>query len=153
MSEISQIKKFLWDACASALMERKESISQTLEDIVQSLMSETKSSAGDKHETGRAMLQLEREKTGRQLAEIEREQQLLSKISSETLNSLVRPGSLVITSQANYYISISAGKLEKDGIIYYAVSPLAPIAQVLTGNKVGGEIVFQGKTIQILEVY
>ncbi len=34
------------------------------------LFSETKSSAGDKHETGRAMLQLEMEKTSQQLAVI-----------------------------------------------------------------------------------
>ena len=38
-------------------------------DAQNGLQSESKSSAGDKHETGRAMLQLEAEKLGKQLQE------------------------------------------------------------------------------------
>ena len=48
---------------------------QTVQDTLfhsnqKALQSETKSSAGDKHETGRAMLQLEMEKAGQQLSGI-----------------------------------------------------------------------------------
>lgn len=153
MSEINQIKHYLQDACAAALLKRKSAISKTVADIVQSLASETKSSAGDKHETGRAMLQLEREKTSKQLAEIEHEQQVLSKVSPETYSAFIRLGSLVVTPQANYYISISAGKLENEGNVYYAVSAAAPIAKALIGKKAGDEVIFQGKTITIQEVY
>ena len=64
-----KIKEVLFKECEDFVNKRL----QTVEDIISSnqkaLQSETKSSAGDKHETGRAMLQLEMEKAGQQLAE------------------------------------------------------------------------------------
>jgi len=61
------IKTQLLELCNQSLDTRLQNVLAVIEDIKQSLQSETKSSAGDKHETGRAMLQLEREKAGHQL--------------------------------------------------------------------------------------
>ena len=41
-----------------------------MKEIKEALFEEIKSSVGDKHETGRAMLQLEREKVGNQFYEV-----------------------------------------------------------------------------------
>ncbi len=57
-----------------------ETIEQTIQSNKNALNSETKSSAGDKHETGRAMLQLEMEKAGQQLKEVQEMQLQLHKI-------------------------------------------------------------------------
>ena len=54
------IKESLYNECKNALNLRLKVLQQTISDIETNLQSETKSSAGDKHETGRAMLQLER---------------------------------------------------------------------------------------------
>ena len=74
------IKESLFKKCEAFVEKRLQSIQKANSEIQESLLSETKSSAGDKHETGRAMLQLEREKTGQQLAEIQKTQEILSKI-------------------------------------------------------------------------
>ena len=71
-------KEQLYNLCVTFINNRLLAVKTTLEEIQESLLSETKSSAGDKHETGRAMLQLEREKTGQQLSEIQKINQLLA---------------------------------------------------------------------------
>ncbi|WP_340199394.1 3-oxoacyl-ACP synthase [Ascidiimonas sp. W6] len=153
MLEVKKIKKSLLKHCADALELRHTSISQTMEDIVQSLQSETKSSAGDKHETGRAMLQLEREKTGKQLSEIEREKQLLSKVQIDNPSSVIKLGSIVITSQANYFIAISVGKITLENRTYFAISAAAPVAKLLLGKEEGAEVVFQHLKIKVQKVF
>ena len=67
-----ELKKELYNQCSDFIEHRLLAIKSTINDIQESLDSETKSSAGDKHETGRAMLQLDREKLGQQLAEIQK---------------------------------------------------------------------------------
>ncbi|GAA4801623.1 hypothetical protein GCM10023330_04420 [Litoribaculum gwangyangense] len=82
MSE-SNIKQQLHEACLEFIDNRFQAVKKTINEIQESLLSETKSSAGDKHETGRAMIQIEREKAGNQLAEIEKTKQILSKINTQ----------------------------------------------------------------------
>ncbi len=146
------IKKHLLEQCNQALEKRFQAVNKILTDIKVSLESETKSSAGDKHETGRAMLQLEREKAGNQLAAINREKQILSKIQSEEITPNISLGSLVITSQANYFIAISCGEIKYQNQAYYAISAAAPIARLLLGKKAGDQVLFQKNTITIQNV-
>lgn len=146
------IKTQLLQLCNQRLDMRLQSVLAVIEDIIQSLQSETKSSAGDKHETGRAMLQLEREKAGHQLAEIEKTKQILSKINVESTSKNIGLGSIVFTSQSNYFISISAGELKVDGETFYAISASTPIGQLLLGKSVGDELTFRNITFNITKV-
>ncbi|MGB6268777.1 MAG: 3-oxoacyl-ACP synthase, partial [Olleya sp.] len=105
------IKQQLYNQCQQFLDNRLQAIQKTISEIQESLTSETKSSAGDKHETGRAMLQLEREKAGQQLAEIQKTSQILSKIDVSKTSKNIVLGSVVFTTNANYYFAISAGEV------------------------------------------
>jgi transcription elongation GreA/GreB family factor len=129
---------------------------QTVEAIIASnkkaLHSETKSSAGDKHETGRAMLQLEMEKASQQLAGIAIMKQTLAKVDVSKQSETVCLGSVVKTSIANYFIAVSAGQLNALNETYFAVSTASPIGKLLLGKKVSDKIVFNGKTIEILKI-
>jgi len=80
MQNSQPFKNALFNACLEFVDSRLNAITHTINEIQVSLTSETKSSAGDKHETGRAMLQLEREKAGNQLAEIKKTKEILFKI-------------------------------------------------------------------------
>ena len=117
-----------------------------------SLTSETKSSAGDKHETGRAMLQLEREKLGQQLAEAEKMRQTLSKVPLASKPDHIGLGSWVETSAAQYFLSISAGEYKEKQDSVYCISAATPIGQLLLGKSLGETITFNGKDIKILKV-
>ena len=111
------------------------------------MFSETKSSAGDKHETGRAMLQLEMEKAGQQLASINQMKEIIKRVAIETTSGVVCLGSLVVTDKGNYYLAISMGKIVIDSIPYYAVSINSPIGNQLLGKCEGDSISFNDATI------
>lgn len=146
------IKQELYNRCSEFIEERLTTVNLTISDIQNSLQSETKSSAGDKHETGRAMVQLEREKAGQQLAEIEKQQQILQKVNTESKHHKVALGSVVRTTQANYFISISAGEINIDKTYYFAISAATPIAQLLLSKSVNDEVVFRENRFRILDV-
>ncbi|WP_298893749.1 3-oxoacyl-ACP synthase [uncultured Psychroserpens sp.] len=146
-------KEKLYYQCQEFIDDRLQAVQKTIHEIQESLTSETKSSAGDKHETGRAMLQLEREKTGQQLAEIQRINQLLSKIDVSNTSKAIGLGSVVMTTNANYFIAISAGELKVSNQVFYAISAHTPIAQLLLGKSIGDDIQFRNQDFKIIEVY
>ncbi len=152
MSSTSNIKHKLYDACFQFIENRLLTVHKTINEIQESLTSETKSSAGDKHETGRAMLQLEREKAGNQLSEIVKVKEALSKISVEKTSSTIGLGSVVYTTKANYYIAISAGELSVDKDKFYAISPNTPIGKLLFGKGVGDAVAFRDLKFKVVEV-
>ncbi|TYA52152.1 GreA/GreB family elongation factor [Formosa maritima] len=147
-----KLKEQLYFQCIQFCNNRLLNIQKTIEEIQDSLVSETKSSAGDKHETGRAMLQLEREKAGNQLAEIQKTQESLSKIDISKSTKIVCLGSVVITSEANYFIAISAGEIKINDEIFFAISPNTPIGKLLVGKKAGNFVSFREQKFKIVEV-
>lgn len=111
---------------------------------------ETKSSAGDKYETGRAMAQLEIEKGSNQWAEARKLKAALALLAEPPPPDKVRRGSLVFTDQGNYFLSIPAGKLEIDGTTWYAISPASPLGAALIGASTGTVVNFQKKAFRVI---
>ncbi|MTE27133.1 3-oxoacyl-ACP synthase [Winogradskyella ouciana] len=145
-------KQQLYNKCKSLIDNRLKVIQNSILDIQNALQSETKSSAGDKHETGRAMLQLEREKAGQQLAEIQMQFELLNKINPETIQNTVALGSVVYTPQSNYFLAISVGEIKIDEQCFFAISPVTPIGKLLMSKAEGDKIQFKNQEIKILKV-
>ncbi|AIM60130.1 GreA/GreB family elongation factor [Cellulophaga lytica] len=145
-------KEDLLEFCRNFINNRVSRIQSNITGVQDSLASETKSSAGDKHETGRAMLQLEREKLGAQLLEAEKMQQLLSKVNIAKSTTLVGLGSVVYTEKSNYFIAISAGEFVQNKNKFYCISANTPIGKLLLGKSEGDSFVFNGATIKITQV-
>ena len=139
------IKEQLYNQCLEFVETRFQTIQNTINEIQIALTSETKSSAGDKHETGRAMLQLEREKAGNQLSETQKVKEALSKINIENTSKTISLGSVVYTSKSNYFIAISAGELIVENEVFYAISPNTPIGQLLIGKINNDKIQFRNQ--------
>ena len=146
------IKEELYKSCIKFIDDRLLTVTTTISDIQNSLQSETKSSAGDKHETGRAMLQLEREKAGHQLAEIEKQKEILQNINIESKHQRVAFGSVVFTSKANYFIAISAGEISLKDCKIYAISVATPMAQLLLSKSVGDTVQFRDDVFTITKI-
>ena len=137
-------KQDIYNECLKLLDKRYKTIQNNIQDIENSLLSETKSSAGDKHETGRAMLQLEREKAGVQLFEFNKIKRAIEKIDIEKVSNHVGVGSLVYTTKVNYFIAVSLGSIEIGNKKCFAISPQTPIGKLLIGKTVGDTIEFNG---------
>lgn len=113
---------------------------------------DTKSSAGDKYETGRAMMQQEKDRNTIQLNEASKLMVALNLIGTKNTSAVVETGSLVITDNGKFYLAISAGTLVVDEVSYFAVSPASPIGMKLKGLKAGDGFELNGKGYRILEV-
>ena len=147
------IKAQLYNQCVQFVENRLQTIKKTISEIQESLTSETKSSAGDKHETGRAMLQLEREKAGNQLSEIQKVKETLYKINIDNTSETISLGSVVYTSKSNYFIAISTGELKINNELFYAISPSTPIGQLLIGKQVNDDVQFRNQEFKIEKLF
>jgi transcription elongation GreA/GreB family factor len=146
------IKEEIYQLCVEHVNERLQTIEQTIQSHQKALTSETKSSAGDKHETGRAMLQLEMEKAGQQLQSIQQIKETLARIDLSKTSEVISLGSLVETNLATYFLSVSAGQLVVNNKMYFAISTASPIGKLLLGKTVGEEILWNGRKIQVQNI-
>lgn len=146
-------KKEIHDQCLGVASNKQNEITTAISRIRESLLSESKSTAGDKHETGRAMLQLEREKLGLQLKNNESIYTILKKIDPTKNTQKIALGSLVKTDQRIYYLSVSLGKIIVKETPVFAISPITPIGKLLLGKTQGDTFIFNGKSQTIVEVY
>ncbi|RIV53185.1 3-oxoacyl-ACP synthase [Flagellimonas taeanensis] len=143
-----QLLKFCWDYVG----EKTQRLKSSNADLQESLDSETKNSTGDKHETGRAMVQLEQEKLAQQFMELEKTKNILQRVDVRKKSETIGLGSLARTSTADYFIAISAGAFKQEGKPIYCISQEAPIAQLLMGKKKGETFVFNSNSLTVLEV-
>lgn len=147
------LKAALLERCKNQVDGRFLKIKQTIATIEESLFEESKSSSGDKHETGRAMLQIDRENAGKQLREIEILALLLNKIDIHASSDYVRLGSLVQTERYTYFVSISIGSVEVEGKNYLCVALNSPVGQLLSGKRKGESFFLNGQSCAITGIH
>lgn len=145
-------KEKLYKACEAYLQKRFDAIDTRLNDLKDSMEAETKSSVGDKYETGRAMLHLEKDKQMQQLAVLLESKKILNLISFNSVLEEVGQGALVRTNQGAFYIAISAGKLMVGGEEFFSITLASPIGQLLFGKRAGDAFDFRDKKYVVEEV-
>lgn len=145
-------KKGIYQKCLDFVEERIAHAQDALDAATESANNESKSTVGDKHETARAMAQLEQEKATKQLHEANEMKMSLSRFSAEASSSKVVLGSLVVTDKITFYIAIAVGKVEMDGVTVFVISPASPIGQKLMGVSAGEKVEFNGQKYFVKEV-
>jgi hypothetical protein len=78
---------------------------------------------------------------------------VLERIDPKNHKETVEFGAIVISDTSKFIIAISAGKIELDGAIYYAISPAVPLYKVMEGLKSGESFEFNGKRQTIKELF
>lgn len=146
---MNNIKKELYELCIKYAKERIDNAQQAIAAAQEAAEEETKSSAGDKYETGREMAQQEGDRNRAQLNEANKLLLALNQINIKGNDPVAGPGSLVETNNGHFYLAISAGTLNLDGKSYYAISPSSPIGLKLKGAKSGDEFGLNGKTYKV----
>src|SRR5210317_1066841 len=110
--DLNDLKKYVFQKCVSHCRSKMQLLENAMSEQKESLFNETKSSAGDKYETGRAMVHLEMEKLSRQNAELRNMLSILQSVDIENVKKTAELGALVKTNQGLYFIAASIGKLE-----------------------------------------
>lgn len=149
---MSEIKSSLYQLCLNFIEERIETAEFALKQAREASNDDTKSSAGDKYETSREMMQQDIDRNKRLLIDAEENQRVLHSLKDTPISNSARNGSIVYTNQGNFYLSISAGQLHLDKDIYFAISAVSPIGKLLLGKRNGESFDFNGKKYTIKEV-
>lgn len=134
------------------MAQRVQTAQQAMKAAQEAANAESKSSAGDKYETTRALMQIERDRHAAQLVEALKLQKELESLAWEQTTSTARAGSLVSTNQGHFFIAVSIGKITLDGTDYFAISTASLIGSQLLNRKAGDEFQFQNKLFQIQEI-
>lgn len=151
--ELIALKNDLLAACQKYIGDRIKTVRKAIENSQSSANEEMKSSAGDKYETGRAMMHLETENNTVQLTQALEVEQALQQIRVNTVADKIRLGSMVFTNNGNYFISISAGAITINSKQYFAISAGSPIGQLLMDKSSGDSVNFNGRNLDIMAVY
>lgn len=117
-------------------------LQKNLSDLSESAGNETKRTAGDKHETALAMLQIEQENIRRQLHEALAQKKLLSQIDPCIQTVQVCKGSIVTTDKGVFFISTALGKKVIDAVTVIALSPESPLGSKMVHLKKGDSFSF-----------
>ena len=149
---MQEIKKKLLEYCIAYADDRIKNAEIAIAAARDAVSDDTKSSAGDKYETTREMMQQEISRNETQLLEGKKLKLVLSSIDLQRQTADVQPGSLVCTNRGNFFISISDGQIIADEIVYFAVSPASPIGAALTRLEKGSTFNFNGKDYTILDI-
>jgi len=145
-------KRLIYSKILKILDDKIETIKKEIESAKESRNNDTKSSAGDKYETGRAMMQIELEKNEVQLNKTIKLKRELSQIDIKKDCNKVEFGSLVETNYETYFISIGIGKIKIKNKNYYSISLASPIGKLLFNKKIGNKVKFQDKEFTIKSI-
>jgi transcription elongation GreA/GreB family factor len=149
------MQNFKSEVLATAIKKQEENvgyIKDAMARISQSRDSETKSSAGDKHEVGRAMMQLEQEKLGIQLDQANAILEVLYKVNLSIKPVEIGFGSLVDTNKGHFFLAAAVGKLTINEQITYVISMASPIGMAMLGKTIGESFSFNNNSFDIINI-
>ena len=147
-----QFKEKVFAACLQLLHTKIQALQNTLQELAEGAISDGKSSAGDKHETARAMMQLEQEKISKQLDEVLAQKAILEKIDCTIKSTQIIKGSLIKTNKGYLFLSVALGKISIDGVDIIVLSPQSPLGLKLMGLSVNSITQINAVTYIIEEI-
>jgi hypothetical protein len=107
----------------------------------------------DRYDSFRDQLISRRDMFSLQYSKAITEYSVMEKINPRIINKVAEFGSVIVTDSCRFFISISAGKIEVDGQLFYAISPAVPLFKVMEGKKKGDTFEFNGKKQVIKELF
>ena len=145
-------KKEIFNKLFSSIVTKIAQVKESLAFAKESRDNDTKSSAGDKYETGREMMQIEINKSEDQLNKFRSLKNDLSKINLQRKFDSIEFGSLVETNMGVYFISIAHAKIQINNKEYYTISLASPIGKLFHQKKEGDAFELNGRKFIINKI-
>jgi hypothetical protein len=146
------LKLSIHQHCINLIEEKIITIQKEYRLYQDSAANETKSSAGDKHDTGKAMMQMEQEKLGIQFKELVNSKKILGSINPSTRYNKIQFGSFIKTETSWFYISISLGKISIENKEIFILSSQTPLSKLMLNKSVGDSFSFNGTHYKVTDV-
>ena len=138
------LKEKIYQTCLHLLNQQVADMEHSLQELVTGMTDDTKSSAGDKHETARAMAQLEQEKINNQLSAVKSQLQVLQQLDISILSLKAHNGSLIKSDKGYLFLSVAIGKIVVNEQTVIVLSSQSPLGKLLMGRKVNEIVEMNG---------
>ncbi len=138
-------KKEVYSLFLQQLDEKIHIFQSNMDDLSHSIMNETKSTAGDKHETALAMLQREQSHVSKQLQLVIAQKKVLTQLALYQQGEWITRGSLVKTSMGYFYVGVAMPKVTIERATVIGISSESPLGMALLGKKIGEHIMVNGQ--------
>ncbi len=139
------------EICKSVLImldKKIKTVQESISYIQEARNNETKSSAGDKYETSRVMMQAELDKQNLLLQQFLQQKNVFLKIQRTKPSEKIDFGSWVETNQGNYLIAVGIGKVKE----VFVISLASPLGKALKGLRIGDKTSLQNKEYRITTI-
>jgi len=143
------IKKDLLSFISALIEKRINKSEEIINSIEESIHSETKSTAGDKHDTSRELLHQERNKAAQNLKNQLMKRKTLIQLNNFPSSVNVGFGSLLNTNQGWVFIGLSIGNIQFNEEQVLCVSPISPFAKAFEGASQGDCVEFNNTSFVI----
>jgi transcription elongation GreA/GreB family factor len=139
------MKKILLKKLNELLDDRLELTQKSIAEAIESRDEETRSTMGDKYETGRAMVEMEMNKLHEQLDQLIKQKKALSNLKGDSVLDHVDFGSLVETNLGRYFVAVGLGMLTVENEKIYCISLASPVGQAIRDKKAGEKVNFRAE--------
>ncbi|MBK7566880.1 MAG: hypothetical protein IPI31_03565 [Bacteroidetes bacterium] len=146
------IKEKIYSHLLTTINDKILSLENILIELKESISNETKSTAGDKYETARAMLHLEQENIFKQLRNANDQRKELELIDISKNSPFVSNGSLITTDKDSFFISIGFGKVEINSKTIIVLSSKSPLGKIFMEKRVGDACFYLSQTYFITAI-
>ncbi len=150
-NEHFELKKRLKSECEKAQKKAVDSTKSALDEAQHALNDYGPNK--DRYDSFRDQLIGRRDMFTLQYSKAVSEFSVMDKINPKSINKVAEFGAVIITDVCRFFISISSGKIEVDGQLYYAISPGVPLFKVMEGKKKGDTFEFNGKKQVIKDLF
>ena len=134
------------------LQQKRKRLIDELAALREGLIDDSKNSSGDKHETSRAMNQIEQERIGKQLIQLDEQIEHMQSITTQP-SKTVTNGSLVRLNDQWFLVAGGLGKQLIHEKPVFSLSLQSPLGELLKGKGIGETISFNGNTFLINEIH
>ena len=125
-----------------------------IEQLRSDIASDSKSTAGDKHETSRAMAQLEMEKLGHQILDYQKQLQWIKQLqeTAHINTGTIGIGSLIQLTNGWYFLGPGIGKVGFQDQSVFCISVHSPLGLQLINKTTGQEVSLPNLNLKITSV-
>lgn len=152
MADFLSLKTKLISHCTQFIEDQLAHVHEAISLAKNAAKEESKSSAGDKHETGKSHLQLTQENNSKHLANLQQQKRVIKLLESCQASETVKLGSIVSTNKGVYYLAIGIGQVRVNQTLVYVVSPASPVGKAMMNRKIGEVVKFNALNIEIKEI-
>jgi transcription elongation GreA/GreB family factor len=150
---MNEFKAKIYQAAINQLKDKENLLTTERKNIIESILEDEKSSAGDKYETGRETMTQDLNTIEGQIKQGKSDLEELYRLHTikETPSS-VQEGVLVKLGQDWFLIAVSIGALKVGDSKVFLMSKNSPLGELLIGKKHKDQVSFRGKVLSIEEL-